>query len=146
MKGSEESLVRRPAASVGAAAVALAMTVAALSLWTVVPVGWVWIGSRIATSQFPAGLPYMVTFVGIVASILAVAWLIGRLNRLFVRLTGSESVASVRPTWLRSSRDAAHERQGTTVLEAVIAASVVLALLALATWFFVAAGSPLPHQ
>jgi hypothetical protein len=146
VKGPAETLVRRPAASVGAAAVALAMTLAALSLWTVVPVGWVWIGSRIASSQFPSGLPYMVTFAGIVASILVMAWLIGRLNRLFVRLTGSESVASVRPTWLRSSRDAAYERRGTTVLEAVIATSVVLALLALGIWFFVAAGSPLPHQ
>ena len=145
MSARTQTDVQRPAGWIAAAAVAVAMTLAALSLWTVVPIGWIWIGSKIASSQFPSGGPYMVTFFGIVASILILGWVIGWLNRYFVRLTGSDSVASIRPIWLRSSRDTVVARR-TTVLEAVIASSVVLAIVTFGVWFFVAAGSPLPNQ
>ena len=88
----------------------------------------------------------MVVAVGIVVSILIVAWLIGRLNHLYIRITGTNCLAPMRPTWLRSMRDTGPVANSVTVVEAVLVASVMLAALALTLWFFLLAGSPLPDQ
>jgi hypothetical protein len=122
------------------------MLIAAFSLWTVIPVTWVYIGSKVSETQFPSGGPYAVVAAGIILSIVVVAWLIGRLNVLYVRITGSNRLQPIRPTWLRSMRDSAPARSSVTVVEAVLMASVMLAGLALVVWFFFLAGSPLPDQ
>jgi hypothetical protein len=122
------------------------MLCAALALWTAIPLGWIWIGSKVASSQFPAEGPYAVVAVGILVSILVDAWLIGRLNALYVRITGTNRLAPMRPNWLKSMRDTGGTPGTTTVVEAVIMASVMLAGLALIGWFFLLAGSPLPDQ
>ncbi|MEZ5078258.1 MAG: hypothetical protein R2725_12555 [Solirubrobacterales bacterium] len=129
-----------------ASAVFFAMLIAAFSLWTVIPLTWVYIGSKVSDTQFPSGGPYAVVAVGIILSILFVAWLIGRLNDLYVRITGSNRLQPLRPTWLRSMRDTAPGNSSVTVVEAVLMASVMLAGLALVIWFFFLAGSPLPDQ
>jgi hypothetical protein len=137
---------QRAGRHVAATFLVLLMIVAALSMWTVIPLGWVWIGSRISKTQDPAGGPYMVVLVGIVVSILVVSWLLGRLNRVYVHLTGTNTVEPIRANWLKSMRDTAGVPNYPTVLETVIVASVILAVLAMTVWFFVAAGSPLPNQ
>jgi hypothetical protein len=126
--------------------VVVAMIVAALSLWTVIPLTWVWIGSRVSHTQAPSGGPYMVVLVGIVISIVLIAWLISRLNRLYVRITGTHDVGAIRPRWLRSMRDTPSRPENPTVLETVIVSSVLLAMVAAGLWFFLLAGSPLPNQ
>ena len=128
-----------------ASIVVVAMMLAALSLWTVIPLTWIWIGSRLSDTQFPSGGPYMIVLIGIIVSILLISWLIGRLNGLYVRITGHNRVSAMRPVWLRSMRDEARH-EGPTVVEAVIVGSVILALLAMTLWFFLLAGSPLPDQ
>jgi hypothetical protein len=131
---------------VAAAFVFLAMLLAAFSLWTAIPLSWVYIASKLSETQFPSGGPYAIVAVGIVTSILFVAWLIGRLNTLYVRITGTNRLEPIRPTWLKSMRDTAPVRSSVTVVEAVLMASVMLAALALTLWFFFLAGSPLPNQ
>jgi len=42
------------------------MMLGAVAMWTVIPFGWIWIGSRLSPSQAPSGGPYTVVFVGIV--------------------------------------------------------------------------------
>ncbi len=135
-----------PARGLAAGIVFIAMLLAALSLWSAIPLSWFYIGSKVSHTQFPSGGPYMVVAVGIVVSVLAVAWLIGRLNSLYVRITGSNRLASMRPTWLKSVRDTSSTAAPTTVVEAVLMSSVLLAALALTVWFFILAGSPLPNQ
>src|SRR4051812_10527008 len=139
---------RRHGAGRGFAAliVVVAMLVAALSLWTAIPLTWIYIGSRLSSTQFPSGGPYMIVFVGIVISILVIAWLLGRLNGLYVRITGTNTVAPIRPTWLKSMRDTPTTPKTPTVLETVIVGSVVLAGIAAMLWFFLLAGSPIPKQ
>jgi len=129
-----------------ASAVFLAMLLAAFSLWTAIPLTWIYIGSKVSETQFPSGGPYAVVAVGIVLSIVLVAWLIGRLNQLYVRITGTNRLQPIRPTWLRSVRDTARAGNSVTVVEAVLMASVMLAVLAMTVWFFFLAGSPLPDQ
>ena len=139
------SATRRAGNTAAASVVVVAMIVAALSLWTVIPLTWVWIGSMLSEGQAPSVGPYMATFAGIVVSILIVSWLLGRLNRLYMRITGSRNVAPIRPTWLKSLRDS-EEKMNPTVLETVIVTSVILAAVSMGIWFMVAAGSPLPSQ
>jgi hypothetical protein len=136
----------RAGRALAAGLVFLAMLLAAFSLWTAIPLSWVYIGSKVSETQFPSGGPYAVVAVGIVISILFVAWLIGRLNNLYVRITGTNRLAPIRPTWLKSMRDTSPVANSVTVVEAVLMASVMLAALALTLWFFLLAGSPLPDQ
>jgi hypothetical protein len=132
--------------ALAAGLVFIAMLLAAFSLWTAIPLSWVYIGSKVSETQFPSGGPYMVVAVGIVISILFVAWLIGRLNNLYIRITGTNRLAPMRPTWLKSMRDTSPATNSVTVVEAVLMASVMLAAVALTLWFFLLAGSPLPDQ
>jgi hypothetical protein len=141
-----ESTPRRAGRSAAATVLVAAMVVAALSMWTVIPYSWIWIGSQISKTQDPAGGPYMVVLVGIVVSILVISWLLGRLNRLYVHLTGTNTVAPIRPAWLKSMRDDRGMPHQPTVLETVIVTSVILAVVAMAGWFLFLAGSPLPNQ
>jgi hypothetical protein len=122
------------------------MLLGALALWTVIPLGWVYIGSKISNTQFPSEGPYAVVAVGIIVTVLLDAWLIGRLNALYVRVTGTNRLAPMRPNWLKSMRDTTAPASTTTVVEAVLIASVLLAGLVFLAWFFLLAGSPLPEQ
>jgi hypothetical protein len=132
--------------SFSASLIFVAMLVAALSLWTVLPLTWLYIGSKVSHTQFPAETPYAVVIVGLVVSIVVVAWLISRLNRLYMEITGTNRLAPMRPSWMRSMRDAPVQAGSTTVVEAVLMGSVLLAALALTIWFFLLAGSPIPNQ
>lgn len=135
-----------PARGLAAGLVFLAMLLAAFALWTAIPLSWIYIASKLSSTQFPAGGPYAVVAVGIVVSVLIVAWLIGRLNNLYVRITGTNRLAPIRPAWLKSMRDTGSVQSNVTVVEAVLMGSVMLAALALTVWFFMLAGSPLPNQ
>ncbi len=136
----------RAGRGIAAGLVFVAMLVAAFSLWTAIPLSWVYIASKLSETQFPSGGPYAVVAVGIFASIMIVAWLIGRLNNLYIRITGTNRLGPIRPTWLKSMRDTGPAQSSVTVVEAVLMTSVMLAGLALTLWFFFLAGSPLPQQ
>ena len=132
--------------SLSASLIFVAMLFAALSLWTALPLTWLYIGSKVSKTQFPAEAPYAVVLVGLISSIVIVAWLISRLNRLYMEITGTNRLAPMRPSWMRSLRDTSAPVNNTTVVEAVLMGSVLLAALALSVWFFLLAGSPLPKQ
>ncbi len=141
--------VRRHGATSGAAAgfVVAVMILGAFSMWTVIPLGWIWVGSMLSKTQQPSGGPYMIVFFGIVCSVIAMAWVLSRLNQLYVRITGSAHLPPrYLPAWRKSLSDERATPYGLSVLETVILVSVLLAAVALAIWFFVAAGSPLPSQ
>ncbi|HWM55435.1 MAG TPA: hypothetical protein VNO20_08615 [Solirubrobacterales bacterium] len=132
--------------ALAAMAIFVVMLFAALALWTAIPLSWIWIGSKVAETQFPATGPYMVVAVGIILSILLTSWLLTRLNQLYVRVTGTNRLAPMRPAWMKSMRDTSAPVSSTTVVEAVLMGSVLLAAVALTFWFFFLAGSPLPSQ
>jgi hypothetical protein len=131
--------------SLAASAIFVAMLLAAFSLWTAIPLSWIYIGSKVSESQFPATGPYMVVAVGIIVSIVITAWLLIRLNQLYIQVTGTNRLAPMRPAWMRSLRDDPPTGT-TTVVEAVLMGSVLLAAVAFTVWFFLLAGSPIPNQ
>ena len=124
----------------------LVMLFAALALWTAIPLGWIYIGSKLSETQFPSQGPYAVVAVGILLTIVFDAWLIGRLNALYMRVTGTNRLSPMRPSWLKSMRDSSAPIGTTTVVEAVLMSSVLLAAAVFVAWFFLLAGSPLPNQ
>jgi hypothetical protein len=138
--------IHSPARGLAGGVVFLAMLLAAFALWTAIPLSWVYIASKLSHTQFPSGGPYAVVAVGIITSVLFVAWLIGRLNDLYIRITGTNRLTPIRPTWLKSMRDTGGPQNSVTVVEAVLMGSVMLAALALTVWFFLLAGSPIPNQ
>ena len=141
-----QKTTQRVGRNIGATIIVVLMIIAALSMWTAIPLGWVWVGSQVSNGQAPSGGPYMVVLVGIVVSILLISWLLGRLNRIYMHLTGTNTTEPVRPAWLKSLRDSEGPDRYPTVLETVIVTSVILAILSMTSWFFLLAGSPLPSQ
>ena len=129
---------------VAATTIAAVMLVAAFSLWTVIPFGWIWIGSKLSSSQAPSAGPYMLVFFGIVLSIVVVAVLLSWLNNLFVRLMGSTELSLDRVRLVRSLSDERRPLRQWSVMEVVIILSLGGAVLAMGFWFFVLAGSPIP--
>jgi len=135
-----------PARGLAASLIFVVMLIAALSLWTAIPLSWVYIASKLSHTQFPSQGPYFVVAAGIIVSVFVVAWLIGRLNRLYIQITGTNRLAPMRPTWLKSMRDTSPTTGTTTVVEAVLMGSVMLALACLTVWFFLLAGSPIGNR
>ena len=132
--------------TVAAGLVACVMLLAALSLWSVIPLVWLWIGSQFANSQFPSLGPYLIVLFGAIASILLVAWILGRLNEVYIRLTGARDVGPIRMGWMKSLRDSEGTGGPPSLIEVVIIGSVIIAFIAFIAWFFIAAGSPLPNS
>jgi hypothetical protein len=100
------------------------MVGASLLLWIGVPAGWLWIGSQIQGSSGSIGTAIAVMLIGAIASIVAIAWLLGRLNRAHERLREARGAATDRPP----------------LLEVVLVVTAGVAIVGFAIWFFVFAG------
>jgi hypothetical protein len=100
------------------------MVGASLALWIGVPAGWLWIGSQIQGSTGNVGTAIAVMLIGAIVSIVALAWVLGRLNRVHEHL--------------RAARGA--EQTGPPLLEVVLVVTAAIALIGFAIWFFVFAG------
>src|SRR3954454_25129711 len=73
------------------------MVGASLALWIGVPAGWLWIGSQVQGSTGNVGTAIAVMLIGAVVSIVALAWVLGRLNRLHEHLRRARGVESTGP-------------------------------------------------
>jgi hypothetical protein len=135
-----------PARGLAASLVFVVMLFTALALWTAIPLGWIYIASKLSSTQFPTEGPYAVVAVGILVTIVIDAWLIGRLNDLYMRITGTNRLSPMRPSWLKSMRDSGGAPGTTTVVEAVLMGSVMLAVAVFFAWFLLLAGSPIPNR
>src|SRR5260221_1144234 len=134
-----------PVRGLAASAIFVLMLLAALALWRGIPVGWIYIGPKLATPPFPAEGPYAVVAIGIIVTIVLDAWLIGRLNALYERVTGTNRLAPMRPRWLKSMRDSGGAAGTTTRVGAVLISSVMLAGLVFVRRVFLPPLPPIPH-
>jgi hypothetical protein len=120
------------------------MAIFSVVLWLGIPIGWLYLASRIAKSSQPTMGPYVLVLVGIPASMVVVGKLLSRLNRTYGALTGAAPAARTRSAWMKSLRGERDSARPRTILDVVMVWSVALALLCFAIWFFVFAGSSLP--
>jgi hypothetical protein len=120
------------------------MAVGSILLWLGIPVGWLYLVSRMVSSSQPSMGPYVLVLVGIPASMVVVGKVLAKLNRAYGQLTDTTPTGRVRNPWLKSLRGERDSGRPRTILDVVMVWSVALALLCFAIWFFVFAGSSLP--
>jgi hypothetical protein len=112
-------------------------------MWTVIPIAGLWIASRLSDSYTQLGVaPLLAAVVGIPMAMAFAAKLLARVERLHMRVTGTAPPGRVVPVPRRSLGDSRPVR--VTVLDRILVLSVLVAVVAMALWFFVFAGSSLP--
>jgi hypothetical protein len=119
------------------------MALGSLVMWIGVPLGLVYLASKIADTPNPSMGPYLLIIVGLPIGMAVVGKGLGALNRAHIRLTGAE-VDEYRPGWTRSLRGERQVDRRGGVLDRVMIVSVAVAALCFAVWFFGFAGSSLP--
>ena len=119
------------------------MALGSVVMWVGVPLGLIYLASKLADTPNPSMGPYLLVLIGLPIGMAVVGKGLGLLNRAHIRLTGAE-VDAYRPGWTRSMRaERKVERRG-GVLDRVMIISVGLAVVLAAVWFFGFAGSSLP--
>jgi hypothetical protein len=133
--------VARIAGPIAAAALIAAMVVGSLAVWTVIPIAGLWVASQLSDNPQLGVVPLLVA-AGVIPTAMAFAIeLLARVERLHMRLTGTAPQARFVPAWRRSLGDSRSVRL--TVLDRIMVASVLVAVIAMAVWFFAFAGSSL---
>jgi hypothetical protein len=120
------------------------MAVGSIVLWLGIPVGWLYLVSRLVDSSQPSMGPYVLLIVGIPASMIVVGKALSKLNRVYGEVMGTTPTARTRSPWMKSMRGERDSGRPRTVLDVVMVWSVALALLCFGVWFFAFAGSSLP--
>jgi hypothetical protein len=120
------------------------MALGSVVMWLGVPIGLVYVASKLANSSHPSLGPYLLVLIGLPVGMAIVAKGLGTLDRAHQRLTGIGDEGPYRGAWTRSMRGERTSTRRGGVLDRVMLVSVGVALLALAVWFFGFAGSSLP--
>ena len=118
----------------------LVMVVLSLFVWIGVPLAWMWAASLVAPDDKAW---YLWLLVVVPLTMFAVGWVLYRVNRVYVRVSG-EPLRPEHTGWLKSQAGDRRSRQPRRAIDVIMACSFSLALLAFAIWFFFLAGSPLP--
>jgi hypothetical protein len=119
------------------------MALGSVVMWIGVPLGLIYLASRLADTPNPSMGPYLLVLIGLPVGMAVIGKGLGALNRAHIRVTGAE-VDAYLPGWTRSMRaERKTDRRG-GVLDRVMIVSVALAGIAFAVWFFGFAGSSLP--
>jgi hypothetical protein len=125
-----------------------AMAVGSASMWIASPVAWLWIASRMQGESHRVGLgPYMLLLAGVVGTAIVLALGLGRLDRLYTRVTGAAPQVRVIFPWHRSMRDMRHggrDEPGRpfSILDVVMVISVGLCAVVFLAWYFIANPTP----
>jgi hypothetical protein len=119
------------------------MAVGSVVMWLGVPLGLIYLASKLAGTRNPSLGPYLLVLVGLPIGMALVGKALGWLNRVHIRITGAET-DEYRPGWTRSVRGEQTVSRRAGVLDRVMIVSVAVAAVAFAVWFFGFAGSSLP--
>jgi hypothetical protein len=122
----------------------LLMFLGAMMIWLGSPMLWLWIGSHVTSSQAPGFGPYFLVGTGILASTVALAYLLARLNRAYEHVAGETTTVRLRLPWLRSLRDERASAARLTVLDFILVLTALTAIGTFVVWGLFFAGSPLP--
>ena len=120
------------------------MAIGSVVMWIGVPVGLIYLASRLADSSKPSMGPYVLILVGLPVGMMAVGKLLGALDRYHGRVTGLDDGKPQQAAWMKSMRGDRERKRRRSVLDSVMMISVGVALLLFGVWFFAFAGSSLP--
>ena len=131
-------------------ALAAAMAIVTLNVWTGAPLLALWVGSRVQRNSQAT-----MTGIAVVAIVLAiVCFLLLRLLRVlgaqYDSLVGASPTVRTHVSWLRSMRGERPEYEGqtptVTMAERIAIAAVVLAFAVFEVWFFFFSSSPIDQR
>jgi hypothetical protein len=120
------------------------MAIGSVIMWLGVPVGLIYLASRLADSPNPSMGPYLLILVGLPLGMTIVGKALGALDRYHGRLTGLDDGKPQQAAWMKSMRGDRERKRRRSVLDSVMIISVGVALLLFGIWFFAFAGSSLP--
>jgi len=113
----------------GAVLMVLIMFIGSFVLWLGTPLVWLWVGSQVQGATSSLGAAMGVMFVGVVASIAAVAALLSKLSNVYRANCQARGL----------------DDPGHVMLEGVLVVSAAITLVGFVVWFFFFAGAqPLP--
>ena len=119
------------------------MAVGSVLMWLGVPVGLIYLASRLADSPTPSMGPYVLILIGLPVGMVVVGKVLGALDRYHGRVTGLDDGKPMQATWMVSMRGERQRKRRRSVLDTVMMISVGVALVLSAVWFFAFAGSSL---
>jgi hypothetical protein len=140
---------RRTGSRVKRVALAAAMSVASINLWTGGPLLALWVGSHAQGDGPPTMTAIFVVIMVLGVVTLGLTWLLGRLGAAYDREAGRTAVRRHVP-WLRSMRGEREaykgERGSISALERTLVIAVVVAVAAFEVWFFFFSASPIDQR
>jgi hypothetical protein len=119
------------------------MALGSVVMWLGVPLGLIYVASRLSDSSEPSLGPYLLVIVGLPIGMAVIGKCLGVLDRAHTRLTGAQT-DQYRPGWTKSMRGERVTTRRGGILDRVMIISVGLAVVLFAVWFFGFAGSSLP--
>lgn len=134
-------------ARVCAVALVTAMIAGCLSLWTLNPIFWLWLASKIDAGGPPSMTAVVVVLLGLVGTGIAIGKLLATLHANYREIHGVRTTVTLRAPW-SSSAAAAHGKHRPrelelTVLDVILISSVLLAAGLYEYWFLFHSGSPI---
>ena len=128
------------------AALALVIVIGSLITWIGIPLFWVWIAGQLI-DEYPS--IYLLALAACPVTMILWGWLLYRINAIYLELTPPppDAPGVQRSAWLGSmSGERKPRRQQATLLDFSMIVSVIIALTAMAVWFFAFAHNtgPLP--
>ena len=124
----------------------LLMGAGSVLMWLGVPVGLVYLASKISSSSSPSLGPYLLVLLGLPVGMAIIGKALGWLDRRHQRLTGQGDGERRPAPWLKSMRGERTSTRRSGVLDKVMIVSVGVAIVLFAVWFFGFAGSSLVGQ
>ena len=105
------------------------MFIGSLVLWLGTPLLWLWVGSQIQGSTSSLSLALLAMAVGVIVTVLLLAWLLSRLSQIHRATTIARG----------------HDDPGHRMLESVMITTAGIAIVVFGVWFLLFAGaSPMP--
>jgi hypothetical protein len=112
------------------------MAAGSLLLWIGIPAATLWLWSQLTHHYTTV---YAAALIGSPLAMGACAWMLHRVNWVYLRLTRTPEPRRAHTAWLRSMSGSGR-RQPRGVLEVCMSVSVVLAIITFTVWFFFFAG------
>lgn len=116
------------------------MAFGSVAMWLGVPLGLIYAVSKMVKTTQPTMGPYLIILFGLPIGMTIIGKGLGALDRHYIRRTGGAQ-ERYRAGWLKSMRGERRTESQWKVLDVVMIWSVSTAMLVLAVWFFVFAGS-----
>jgi hypothetical protein len=112
------------------------MATGSLLLWIGIPAAVLWLWSQLTRHYTTV---YAAALIGSPLAMGACAWMLHRVNWVYLRLSRTPEQRRAHTAWLRSMSGSGR-RQPRGVLEVCMSVSVVLAIITFTVWFFFFAG------